>query len=255
MIDIHCHILPGIDDGAQTIEDSLAMAEDAVNQGIHTIIATPHHQNGRYTNVKLDILTYVKLFNERLQEENIPLTILPGQETRINGEVITELENNIVLPLNETSKYVFVEFPSSSVPRYSKQMLFDIQVAGYTPIIVHPERNQAIAEHPSLLYEFVQKGALSQVTAASLVGKFGKTIQKFSHQLVEANLAHVIASDAHNTTTRGFALSEAYQAVQDQHGSDAFYMFVENAQFILDNQNLIKYEPEPVKRKKILGIF
>ncbi|MTW88006.1 tyrosine protein phosphatase [Virgibacillus dakarensis] len=255
MIDIHCHILPGIDDGAQTITDSLAMAQEAVNQGINTIIATPHHQNGKYTNIKSDIITYVKYLNERLQEEDIPLTILPGQETRINGDMITELEDAAMMPLNGDTKYVFVEFPSSSVPRFSKQMLFDIQVAGYTPVIVHPERNRAIAEHPSLLYDFVRTGALSQVTAASLVGKFGKTIQKLSHQLVEANLSHFIASDAHNTTTRGFVMKEAYQELRDQHGSDMFYMFMENCQLLIDNQNVIKNEPEPVKRKKFMGIF
>ncbi|WP_106498480.1 tyrosine-protein phosphatase [Lentibacillus sp. Marseille-P4043] len=255
MIDIHCHILPGIDDGAKTTAESLAMAQAAVQQGIHTIIATPHHQNGKYNNRKADIITYVADLNEQLQEEDIPLTILPGQETRINGDMIEEIKTDVLVPLNGDTKYLFVEFPSGSVPRYAKQMLFDIQVAGYTPVIVHPERNRAISEHPSILYEFVRTGALTQVTAASLAGKFGKNIQKFSHQLVEANLTHFIASDAHNTTTRGFTMKEAYQELRDQHGNEAFYTFMENCQLLVDNQNVIKNEPEPVKKKKFLGLF
>ncbi|MFD2044551.1 tyrosine-protein phosphatase [Ornithinibacillus salinisoli] len=254
MIDIHSHILPGIDDGAQTFTDSLAMAQSAVKQGIHTIIATPHHQNGSFTNEKEDIHTLVLELNDELQNESIPLNVLVGQETRINGDMIEELQNGKIATLNNT-KYVFVEFPSGQVPRYAKQMLFDIQVAGYTPIIVHPERNQQIIEHPSILYDFVHNGALTQLTAASLIGNFGKNIKKFSHQLVDANLTHFLASDAHNTTTRGFVMQEAYQELRKDHGNEAFYMFMENSQLIIDGENVIREEPEIIRKKKFLGIF
>lgn len=254
MIDIHCHILPGIDDGASTITSSLAMAQEAAAQGIHTIIATPHHQNGKYNNTKKDIITYTNELNEQLQQENIPVTILPGQETRINGDMIADIEKDELASLNDT-KYLFVEFPSGQVPRYSKQMLFNIQVAGYTPIIVHPERNSTIIEHPSMLYEFVRKGALTQVTAASLAGKFSKNIQKFSHQLVESNLTHFLASDAHNTTTRGFVMNEAFHELREQHGNEAFYTFLENSQLLVDGLNVNRDEPEMIKKKKFLGLF
>src|SRR5699024_7265912 len=147
MIDIHSHILPGIDDGAQSITDSLAMAQEAVRQGVTAIVATPHHRNGKYDNIKSDIIRYTNDLNERLQEEDIPLTVLPGQETRINGDMIQDIENGELASLNDT-KYLFVEFASNHVPRYAKQMLFDIQVAGYIPVIVHPERNSAIIQHP-----------------------------------------------------------------------------------------------------------
>ncbi|MFC4025120.1 tyrosine-protein phosphatase [Oceanobacillus longus] len=254
MIDIHSHILPGVDDGAKTEEDSLAMAKEAVSQGITTIIATPHNKNGKYDNERASIKNNVQILSELLVKEDIPLTVISGQETRINGEMIEDINNGKLLPLNDT-KYLFVEFPSANVPRYSSQMLFDIQVAGYTPIIVHPERNQELIEHPSRLYEFVKKGALTQVTAASIVGKFGKNIQKFSHQLVEANLTHFIASDAHNTTTRGFCMDEAFHELKNEYGSDYFYMFLENSQLLLDNMNVNRMEPSQVKKKKFLGLF
>lgn len=254
MIDIHSHILPGIDDGAQTEVDSLQMARAAVNEGITTIVATPHHRNGKYDNERNSIIRWVDTLNELIEKEGIPLTILPGQETRINGDMIAELENEIILPINNT-KYVFVEFPSAHVPRYASQMLFDIQVAGYIPIIVHPERNQELIEHPNRLYEFVKKGALTQVTAASVVGKFGKNIQKFSRQIIEANLTHFIASDAHNTTTRGFAMNEAFQLIQNDYGDDYVYMYLENSQLLIDNQNVNRVEPSNIKRKKFLGLF
>ena len=255
MIDIHSHILPGIDDGAKTEADSMAMAKAAVEEGIHTMIATPHHKNGSFDNIRENILTYTDILNSLFEQENIPLTLLPGQETRINGEMIEALENGELLPLNN-SRYLFVELPDDSVPRYTKQMLFDIQVAGYVPIIVHPERNQELIEHPNKLYDFVRTGTLTQITAGSVLGKFGKNIQKFTHQLIDANLTHFIASDAHNITSRKFWMREAFQEVKDIYGIDTFYTFVENSQLLVDGMNVNRSEPSMVrKKKKFLGLF
>lgn len=254
MIDIHSHILPGIDDGAKTEVESIAMAKAAVEQGIHTMIATPHHKNGSFDNVRENILTYTDILNSLFEQENIPLTLLPGQETRINGEMIEDLENGELLPLNH-SVYVFVELPDDSVPRYTKQMLFDIQVAGYIPIIVHPERNLELIEHPNKLYDFVRTGTLTQITAGSVLGKFGKNIQKFTYQLIDANLTHFIASDAHNITSRKFWMREAFQEVKDIYGIDTYYMFVENSQLLVDGMNVNRSEPSMVRKKKFLGLF
>ncbi|MHA6250716.1 tyrosine-protein phosphatase [Oceanobacillus sp. CAU 1775] len=254
MIDIHSHILPGIDDGAKTQQDSLDMARAAFEEGITTIVATPHHRNGQFDNEGEAVLKWVELLQAFFKDEGIPLKVLPGQETRIHGEMIEELEENIILPINH-SKYVFVELPTAHVPRYTSQMLFDIQVAGYIPIIVHPERNQELIEHPSRLYDFVKKGALTQVTAGSLVGNFGKSIQKFSQQLIEANLTHFIASDAHNTSSRGFFMDQAFEHIKKEYGSDLYYMLLENSELLIANQNINQMEPEHIKRKKFLGLF
>src|SRR5690606_31727248 len=104
------------------------------------------------------------------------------------------------------------------------------------PIIVHPERNRQIAENPSILFEFVLKGALTQITAASLIGKFGKTIQNLTHQLIDHNLAHFIASDAHNTTSRGFVMQEAYRLLKNKQGNEVYYMFMENPQLLIEGK-------------------
>ena len=255
MIDIHCHILPGIDDGAQTIEDSVLMAREAVSEGITTIIATPHHKNNQFENEKNSILTKVSHLNQHLEREGIPLTILPGQENRIYGEIVEDyLSGGKILPLAQTS-YLFIEFPSGSVPSYAERLLYELQTEGLIPIIVHPERNQEIIENPDKLYKFVNSGALTQVTAGSVCGYFGKKIKKFSHQLMEANLTHFIASDAHNVQNRSFKMVEAFEQIEKSYGMDLVYLFRENAELLVQGKTVFKEMPMKVQRKKFLGIF
>jgi protein-tyrosine phosphatase len=254
MIDIHCHILSSVDDGAKDINDSIQMAREAVKEGIHTIIATPHHMNGKYENQKVEIIKSVSELNAVLKEENIPLTILPGQETRIFGDILEETEFEHILPLNHT-QYVFIELPSSHVPRYTEKLLFDFQVKGLTPIIVHPERNQELMSNPDTLYNLVSKGSLTQVTASSVAGYFGKKIQKFSFQLIEANLTHFIASDAHNVNNRTFKMEEGLGVIESKFGVDMVYFYTENADILIEGKNIMKEIPEKVKIKKFLGIF
>jgi protein-tyrosine phosphatase len=254
MIDLHCHILPNVDDGPRDMTESVEMAKQALGQGIKTIIATPHHKNEKYENHGQTIFRQVEELNRVLKSENLDLTVLPGQETRIFGEMVEGLESGEILPLNQ-GKYVLVELPSGHVPRYTGQLMFDIQLKGFVPVIVHPERNQEIIENPEVLYQLVKKGALTQVTASSVTGHFGKTIKKFSHQLLEANLTHFIASDAHNTTSRGFKMDEAYSTVEKVFGIDFVYMLRENAELILTSKSVYKESPLRVKRKKILGLF
>lgn len=255
MIDIHCHILPGVDDGAGNLEESLALARGAVAEGIKTIIATPHHKNGHYINKKEDIVAATAKLNGALKEENIPLTVLPGQEPRIYGEIIDDYRKGEILTLNDDGKYLFVELPSDHVPYYTEQLLFEIQLAGLVPIIVHPERNRDFLERPELLYQLVKKGALTQVTAASLAGFFGKKIKKFSLQMVEANLTHFVASDAHNMVNRTFKMNDAYEVLEKEFGFDAVYLFQENAALLLEGKRVFRDEPVRMRKKKLFGIF
>ncbi|SER69859.1 protein-tyrosine phosphatase [Gracilibacillus ureilyticus] len=255
MIDLHCHILPGRDDGAKHITESIEMAKSAVSQGIDTIIATPHQLNSKYNNYKIEIIEAVQQLNEILKESDIPLTILPGQETRINGEMITDLINGQLLPLNETSGYLFVELPFNHVPRYTKQLLFDLQVQGVKPIIVHPERNNELIEHPNILVDLVREGALTQLTEASVTGHFGKKVKKFCMQCIEANLTHFIASDAHNVKTRGFVTKDAHRVLKKEFGTQVTSYFMDNAYAVVHNQLIIGGAPGEIKSKKFMGLF
>ncbi|WP_066309714.1 tyrosine-protein phosphatase [Bacillus sp. FJAT-29814] len=254
MVDLHCHILPQVDDGARDLAESIEMARKAVEQGITTIVATPHHLNNQYENPKQTIIGEVEKLNQVFQAEKIDLKVLPGQEVRLHGELLEGYELGEIMPVNH-SQYVLVEFSSSHVPRYTDKLFFDMQLNGLTPIIVHPERNQQIVEQPEVLYQLVKKGALTQITAASVCGDFGKKIKGFSLQLIEASLTHFIASDAHNTGNRNFKMKEAYSLIQEKYGNELVYMLKENAELVIAGQHVYKEIPERVKKKKFLGIF
>ncbi|MDG5789295.1 tyrosine protein phosphatase [Evansella sp. AB-P1] len=255
MIDLHCHILPNVDDGSQSVEDTLNMATVAVEEGITTIVATPHHKNGRYENNKATIETRVNEVNKLLKKNNIDVNVLVGQECRLYGEVLQDYEAGKIATL-ANSNYLFIEFPSNHVPKYTKDLFYDIQLSGLTPIIVHPERNSELMERPEKLYEFVKNGALTQITAGSVIGGFGKKIKSFTEEIIEANLSHFLASDAHNTTNRTFHLKAAYDTIHQEYGEAMVYFYSENAELVLENNHVMVEQPSTIKRrKKLFGIF
>lgn len=253
MIDIHTHILPGLDDGAKNEAESIEIAIQAVDQGVHTMIATPHNKTS-FNNDKDTIIMHTNILNKLFHSHDIPLTLLPGQETRINGDFLTDLNNDKILCLNNTD-YVFVELPFDHVPQYTETMLYDIQMQGYKPIIVHPERNKELHEQPDKLYELVRKGALTQITTGSLLGDFGKDVQRFTRDIIEHNLTHFIASDAHNITSRPVNLADAYEYIQKDISPNTYYTFLENAECLIKNEVVHRSEPERIRRRKFFGLF
>lgn len=255
MIDIHCHILPGVDDGPTQLAESIEMAKAAVAEGIRLIIATPHHDNGHYDNPKQTVLNNVNALNNVLRAESIGLEILPGQEVRITGDLLNNYNAGNVLSLVDGRQYIMIELPSNHVPAYTKRLLYDLQMDGLLPIIVHPERNLELVSSPHLLYEFVKNGALTQITAGSISGFFGKKIKKFSLQLIEANLTHYIASDAHNLTNRKFHMVHAFDEIEKNFGVDMVYGFMDNAELLIQGDLAYREIPQPIETKKFLGLF
>src|SRR5690606_19224363 len=204
---------------------------------------------------KEEIFKKVDELNEYLRSEKVDVQILPGQETRIYGELLEDYEAGEILTLANISNYLFVEFPSNYVPRYTDKLFFDIQLKGLIPVIVHPERNAELIERPDKLYNLVKNGAATQITAASFTGYFGKKIQKFTNDLIEANLTHIIASDAHNSTTRGFKMEEALDFLKKKNGNDYVYNFMDNVELVGEGKDIYCEIPEKIKKKKICGLF
>lgn len=250
MIDLHCHILPNLDDGPQTIAESVEMAESAVKKGITHIVATPHHQNGRYTNDREQVEQVLSLLKQELLLRNISLSLSASQEVRIHGELLSEIKTGKIKFIDENSRYLLLEFPTTFIPGYAEPLFAQLIDSGYCPIIVHPERNHVFVKQPSKLLRLIQQGALCQLTAGSILGAFGKKAEKISHQFIEANLIHLIASDAHNVTSRGFDLLEAYSALNKKYGKALTNRFQEDSYQILKGQPIETLKPIPVKRKR-----
>lgn len=214
MIDIHAHILPGLDDGAQDFDTAIAMARIAVKDGIKSIIATPHVIKGAYDNSRLDIIKETDNFNRVLKENKILLNIMPGAEYRLEPELLEKLEKGEILTLNDTGRYLLVELPATYVPPFAETVLYKLQLKGVTPILAHPERNEEFMDNPLLLKEMADRGILMQVTAGSLIGIFGKKVQSFALSIIKNGWAAVIASDAHSTGRRSPILSAACAIIE-----------------------------------------
>jgi protein-tyrosine phosphatase len=148
--------------------------------------------------------------------------------------------------LDEQGNYLLVEFSSTFVPETAEQLIYNLYCDDVIPIIAHPERNAIFHGNPDLLCTLVEAGALTQITAGSLIGKFGKNVQKFSYQLIKNNLAHVIASDAHNTSRRGFFMREAYEKIGKTFGEHTKRSFEENAQLVFSGSSIKKRQPMPI---------
>ncbi|CAM2977817.1 CpsB/CapC family capsule biosynthesis tyrosine phosphatase [Paenibacillus sediminis] len=248
MIDIHSHILPGIDDGAKSLEEALEMAKTAVLQGIHTVIATPHHLNGLYETPAKLIKPIIDSLNDQLYIHNISLRIVEGQEIRVHAALVSELYQGNLCTL-AGSRYMLLELPSRLVPRYLDDVLHELNVCGITPIIAHPERNYEILYSPSILNHLIDQGALCQVTAHSIIGHFGKRVQKLCIQLCKNKMVHFVASDAHHPFRRAFALVEAYRIIGRLLGDELVHIFKRNAQCVLNNE-LIVYEEQVAKKRR-----
>ncbi|REK69266.1 tyrosine-protein phosphatase [Paenibacillus paeoniae] len=232
MIDIHTHILPGLDDGAQDIEDSLRLARAAIEEGINVIIATPHHANGVYINAARDVSRHVQTLNDRFSAEGMSLRIVSGQEIRVHDDLLEAWHRGELLTLAGSS-YVLLEMPSSRIPRGMAELIHELGILGLKPIIAHPERNAEVVKHPDRLMELIELGAYTQVTTHSLLGGFGKRIKQSAWSLLKSGNIHLVSSDAHHVERRGFLLQDAYQAIERSMGEQWSQHLKQNANAVL----------------------
>ena len=250
MLDTHSHILPGLDDGAEGWEQSLAMAHMAVDDGIEGMVCTPHWVLGRYANTRRIILSALEMLREKLANHDIPLQLYPGAELRLDPTLPQRLHSGDLLTLNDTGRFTLIELPHEVLPQNLEGFLWDLQIQGITPIISHPERNLALRQHPSLLYHLVRMGSLAQLTAASLLGHFGKEVQKFSYFLLDHNLVHILASDAHDLMARTPKLSQAFKIIEAMKGKEvASQMVYEIPKRIIQGEPVVTADPIPIENK------
>ncbi len=207
MIDIHCHILPGIDDGPSDIKESIEMAKIASLDGITKIVATPHIKDTLHPVAA--IKKSIGVLSNRLTEMGIPVEILQGADVSAMLDV-SLLEGYTI---NNTN-YILIEFPHSHLPKNAKEVLFRMIIKGYYPIITHPERNISVIKNPDLLFELTGAGSLVQITADSLTGAFGADIKECAFYLLKKGAVSFIATDAHSSFQRRPVLSKGLKVAE-----------------------------------------
>lgn len=256
MIDVHCHILPGVDDGSPDMETSLKLAQEAVKQGVTAALLTPHHMDGQYTNHLVDVEKETAEFQKKIDNHGIDFKVFPGQEVHITGDLLKAIDNGDVLFADPYQRYLMLELPHTEVPEYTENMLFELNARGITPVIVHPERNHGFQNDHDLLYKFVAQGAATQLTASSYVGVFGSEVEKFTEEIIKANLGTTFGSDTHNFKGRRYRMKDAYSKLKDQFGVKMATRYEYNAKAILNGDDIDQGDIMPIKKKKkFLGLF
>lgn len=251
MIDIHAHILPGVDDGAGSIEESLAMARLAVSEGVTTILTTSHSAEWFKLGPRTKMVAQIESLQHAFDSEGVPLQLRPGMEIYMTPETPADLVAGRAWGL-ASSRYLLVEVAFQSWPAYAEQVLFELQVAGYIPILAHPERYGAVQRDPNIMYTLAERGVLGQVTALSLTGGNGPEVQQCAYTLLDHGLVQFIASDGHGEGAQkrkpvvAAGLAEASRRI----GADAARaMLTTNPQAILDDTPL-QPQPRPVEIRR-----
>jgi protein-tyrosine phosphatase len=240
MIDVHCHILPGIDDGPESVEMSLEMAENAIADGITHVVATPHSNDDYHFD-----FSRIRRLRDELQAKIGPrLTLATGCDFHLNPENIEALRANAPPFCINQHDYLLVEFNEYSIPPAMDQTLHEIQLLGLRPVITHPERNAILRVQRDRLAKWVRLGCFVQVTAGSLTGSFGSGPQRDAWRWMTDGLVHFVATDAHNVSGRPLKLSAAYGSVSEHLGTEkARALFEENPLAAFEGREL-PYVPE-----------
>lgn len=243
MIDIHCHILPQIDDGASSYHDSVEMARMAAFSGTRGIVVTPHcnipNAFDNYWNAELQAV--LEKLQKEVDERKIPITFFPGQEIFLTSDVLSLIKQGKLIPINH-SRYLLVEFHSYENASVAIRKLQKLTAEGYVPIVAHPERYSFVHEHGDVIYRMKDLGCLIQVNKGSLKGRFGRRAMQSAFEILENYEADFIASDGHSQYSRTPYLADAYEIVSERYSSDyADFLLNDNPQKVLKNEKVYTF--------------
>jgi len=245
MIDLHCHMLPGIDDGAPDRSVAVAMARCAAADGITHVACTPHIYPGLYENTREGILEAIAAFRVVLEEEGIDLTLVEGADTHLSPDLIQGIRSGRIPTLNGT-RYLLFEPPHHVAPPRLEESVFNLMAAGIVPVLTHPERLSWINTHYETFERLVRGGALMQITAGSLTGRFGNNPKYWAERMLEEGLVHLLATDAHHIDKRPPLLAEARDAAALIVGEEeAIHLVLTRPRGILDNRTPDELPPLP----------
>jgi len=250
MIDLHSHILPGVDDGAVDLDMSLRIARIYVDNGYEKVIATPHYIDGTCKYSRLELLRKLDELNTSIKNEGIDLEIMPGNELYISPSTVEDLTTGEALTLSE-SRFALLELPSNDVPKYTDSVIYELQIKGFSPIISHPERNLKIIENPNILYSMIEKGALAQMNILSLEGMYGKAAMETALILLSHNMIHFAATDTHSDGRRSPEIKKLLKLLENKAGKENYWRIIyENPERVIMNKPVIPGYADRVDKKK-----
>jgi len=220
MIDLHTHILPGIDDGTKSDEEAIEFARVAAEDGTRVVVATPHCKDGFFVNSRADVLREVARLRELLQAAGVELQIEPGAEVHICPDLVQRIRDGRATTLADNGKTLLLELSLTQYPVELENLVFQLNLAGVVTLFAHPERIRYFQDDLERYENLVRLGAYGQITTGSILGRFGSDVQSFSEELLRRGLVHVLATDAHNLRGRAPRMREAVEAIVPWVGED-----------------------------------
>ncbi|MCU1222944.1 MAG: Protein-tyrosine-phosphatase [Edaphobacter sp.] len=245
MIDIHHHLLWDLDDGASSIETSLAMARIAAGDGITHVVCSPH-ANGQYVYDPDIVAAKIDELQRLLDKEQIALKLGRGCDFHMSYDNIQEAKADPSRFSINGLGYLLVELPDYSLPRGMTEILYELRLAGLTPILTHPERNPTLQADEARMLDWLRGGLLIQITAGSLLGHMGKKAERMSHQLLANRWVHFLATDAHNTTSRPPRMHDAFDIVAQRYGPDYAHLLCVSNPLAVFTGNSMPPQMEPL---------
>ena len=251
MIDFHNHVLPNVDDGPQSIEESLDMLDCAYKQGIKKVINTVHYQHPKMDDKNVStnyLMGQLDILQKSVDEKNIDIKLYLTAEVFYLPNLV-EISSNPILTIGN-GKYMLIEFTTNIYPTGFENVLFDLQMAGITPVIAHPERYRFIQKDFKILNRWIDKGYILQLDAGSILGFFGPNIKKITIEMIKNGLIHLVGSDAHNNKKRNFCLLDAYHEVANIMSVDFVDLLKQNSSNLLEGSEIERISNKITKRNK-----
>lgn len=248
MVDIHCHVIPNVDDGSRSIEETFLMLKEAYNAGFTDIITTSHFIEGYYEFNKKDRQSLIEALNIGLKQKEINVNLYNGAEIFISENMCEYIKNDIIGTLNNT-RYVLFELPMNSKPMYLKEIIFNLLSMNLIPVIAHPERYSYVQKDPNFLIEYIEMGALFQSNYASIIGYYGKEAKNTVIKLLEHNMVHFLGTDNHRPKTVYSSMPEILEELSKFISKDKINLLTEvNTRKILNNEEIDIDNPIEIKR-------
>jgi protein-tyrosine phosphatase len=256
LIDIHTHILPGVDDGVQSLDEAISILRKASKEGIQRVVFTPHVLEAPSARKWHEISRTCHRLSRHIQQENLPIAIHLGAELFVSPDLPRMIEENPALTIDCGKKYALFELPASEIPPFTLETVYRLLLRGIVPILAHPERNLEIQAEPGTLLELIQKGLLTQLNAASLSGKYGKNARKTAKILLAHDLIHLMGSDLHALPEGPYPLLEGIDLASRIVGKrQATEMVTTIPEKILNGEAIDHPRPKPIRKRFLSGLL